>query len=104
MAGMNGTVNRYRVMALVAGVMSLLLWFVYMPLEGFKNNSDEGNSLLWIAIAHGYIYMIYVLTDNFKINWFFNTQLNLYKNILFLEVLIVFKKIRKVNVNIEIVS
>ena len=62
MAGMNGTINRYRVMALIAGVMSLLLWFVYMPLEGFKSNSDEGNSLLWIAIAHGYIYMIYVLT------------------------------------------
>ena len=62
MAGMNGAVNRYRVMALIAGVMSLLLWFVYMPLQGFKNNSDESNSLLWIAIAHGYIYMIYVLT------------------------------------------
>jgi hypothetical protein len=40
----SGTVQRYRVMAIVSGVMSLLLWFVYVP------------------IAHGYLYPIYVLT------------------------------------------
>ena len=30
--------GRFRIMALVAGVMSLLLWFVYMPVKYLLDN------------------------------------------------------------------
>jgi hypothetical protein len=39
-----GVVLRFRFMALLAGVMSLLLWFVELP------------------VVHGYVYAFYVLT------------------------------------------
>ena len=37
---MSGAIKRYRVMALVAGVMSLLLWFVDLPVAYLFNNED----------------------------------------------------------------
>jgi len=60
--GMEGAVKRFRVMALIAGVMSLLLWFVYMPMKTFSSNPDIHSSLVWIPMVHGYLYPIYVLT------------------------------------------
>ena len=59
---MAGTVKRFQVMALVAGVMSLLLWFVYVPIKAFSSNPDLPSNLLLIPIVHGYLYPIYVLT------------------------------------------
>lgn len=61
-SSMAGTVTRYRVMALVSGVMSLLLWFVYVPIKAFSSNPDLHSQLVWIPMVHGYLYPIYVLT------------------------------------------
>ena len=60
--GMEGAVKRFRIMALIAGVMSLLLWFVYMPVKLLASNPDIHSSWVWIPIVHGYLYPIYVLT------------------------------------------
>ncbi len=59
---MAGAVKRYRFMAIVAGVMSLLLWFVYVPIKAFNHNPDVHSALVWIPMVHGYLYPIYVLT------------------------------------------
>jgi hypothetical protein len=37
---MIGAVKRFRVMAVIAGVMSLLLWFVDLPVVYLFNNED----------------------------------------------------------------
>jgi len=58
----DGTVQRYRVMAIISGVMSLLLWFVYVPIKIINHSPDLHSMLVWIPIAHGYLYPIYVLT------------------------------------------
>lgn len=44
-------------MAIVAGIWSLLLWFLYMPAKYLF----DIDSLIFIPIAHGYIYIVYVL-------------------------------------------
>ena len=49
--------GRFRLMAIVAGIWSLLLWFVYMPAKYIW----EIDSLILIPIVHGYIYIAYVL-------------------------------------------
>lgn len=49
-------------MALVAGVMSLLLWFGYMPAKYLFDSENFYNSIKWVPMAHGYIYPVYVLT------------------------------------------
>lgn len=58
----DGTVQRFRVMAIVSGVMSLLLWFVYVPIKAFSHNPDLHSKLVWIPMVHGYLYPIYVIT------------------------------------------
>ncbi|MDP1712389.1 MAG: DUF3817 domain-containing protein [Candidatus Nanopelagicaceae bacterium] len=58
----DGTVQRFRIMAIIAGVMSLLLWFVYVPIKAFADNPDLASSLVWIPMVHGYLYPIYVIT------------------------------------------
>lgn len=58
----DGTVQRFRIMAIIAGVMSLLLWFVYMPIKVFADNPDLPSTLVWIPMVHGYLYPIYVIT------------------------------------------
>ena len=58
----DGTVQRFRLMAIIAGIMSLLLWFVYMPIKIFANNPDLPHTLVWIPMVHGYLYPIYVIT------------------------------------------
>ena len=59
---MDGAVKRFRIMAIVAGVMSLLLWFLYMPVKTLSSNPELHSAWVWIPIAHGYLYPIYVLT------------------------------------------
>ena len=49
--------GRFRLMAIVAGIWSLLLWFVYMPAKYLFGI----HSLIFIPIVHGYIYIVYVL-------------------------------------------
>ena len=58
---MSGAIKRYRFMALVAGVMSLLLWFVDLPVVYLFNNPDWKAAVAWIPFVHGWIYAAYVL-------------------------------------------
>jgi integral membrane protein len=48
-------------MALVAGVMSLLLWFVDLPVAYLFNNEDWKAAVAWIPFVHGWVYAVYVL-------------------------------------------
>ena len=58
---MSGAIKRYRVMALVAGVMSLLLWFVDLPVAYLFNNQEWKEAVAWIPFVHGWVYALYVL-------------------------------------------
>jgi len=59
---MSGTIKRYRVMAIISGIMSLLLWFVYMPIKYLFDLPDLHSAIVWIPMVHGYLYPIYILT------------------------------------------
>ena len=59
---MSGAIKRFRLMALVAGVMALLLWFVDLPVAYLFNNEDWKAKVEWIPRVHGLIYALYVLT------------------------------------------
>lgn len=59
---MKGVVQRFRVMAFLAGVMSLLLWFVELPVVYLIDAPDLAAKVKWIPFVHGYIYAFYVLT------------------------------------------
>ena len=59
---MKGVVLRFRIMALAAGVMSLLLWFVELPVVYLMDNPDLAAKVKWIPFVHGYVYAFYVLT------------------------------------------
>jgi integral membrane protein len=59
--GIQSVSRRYRFMAIWAGVMSLLLWFVYMPVKYIIANENWHENLIWIPIVHGFTYPIYVL-------------------------------------------
>jgi integral membrane protein len=59
---MSGALKRFRVMAIIAGVMSLLLWFVDLPVVYLFNNDDWKSMVAWIPFVHGWIYVAYVLT------------------------------------------
>jgi len=58
---MNSSVKRFRVMAIVAGVMSLLLWFVDLPVVYLFDNPDWKAAVAWIPFVHGWVYEAYVL-------------------------------------------
>lgn len=58
---MKATVQRFRVMALLAGVMSLLLWFVDLPVVYIFDNPDWKAAVAWIPFVHGWLYAVYVL-------------------------------------------
>ena len=49
-------------MAIFAGVMSLLLWFVELPIVYILNNENWESNVKWIPIVHGYVYPFYVFT------------------------------------------
>ena len=48
-------------MAIVAGVMSILLWFVDLPVVYLFDNPDWKAAVAWIPFVHGWIYAAYVL-------------------------------------------
>jgi integral membrane protein len=58
---MNSSVKRFRFMAIVAGVMSLLLWFVDLPVVYLFDNPDWKAAVAWIPFVHGWVYAAYVL-------------------------------------------
>jgi integral membrane protein len=49
-------------MAVIAGVMSLLLWFVDLPVAYLLDNAELKARVAWIPFVHGWIYLVYVLT------------------------------------------
>lgn len=59
---MKSAVIRFRIMAIICGVMSLLLWFVYMPGKYLFEATKDNEALVLIAVVHGYLYMAYLLT------------------------------------------
>ncbi len=59
---MKSVILRFRIMAVVAGVMSLLLWFVYMPVKYLFDAPNLHSATIWIPMVHGYLYPIYILT------------------------------------------
>ena len=59
---MKSTLLRFRVMAIIAGVMSLLLWFIDLPVVYLFDNADWKAAVAWIPFVHGWIYLAYVLT------------------------------------------
>ena len=59
---MSGVVKRFRTMAILAGIMSLLLWFVDLPVAYLFDNESWKEKVAWIPFVHGWIYAIYVLT------------------------------------------
>jgi len=54
--------TRFRVMAILCGVNLLLLIFAYMPAKYIWDLIDENKWLISIPIAHGYFYIVYILT------------------------------------------
>ena len=49
-------------MAMLAGVMSLLLWFVELPVVYLLDSPELAAKVKWIPFVHGYVYAVYVLT------------------------------------------
>ena len=59
---MKSVLLRFRVMAVIAGVMSLLLWFVDLPVAYLLDNAELKARVAWITFVHGWVYLVYVLT------------------------------------------
>jgi integral membrane protein len=53
---MKSSLARFRVMAIIAGVMSLLLWFVDLPVAYLFNNPEWKAAVAWIPFVHGWVY------------------------------------------------
>ena len=58
---MSGVITRFRFMAFAAGIMSLLLWFVELPVVYLIDNPQLAEKVKWIPFVHGYVYAFYVL-------------------------------------------
>ena len=61
-SSMAGSVKRYRLMAILAGAMSLLLWFVDLPVAYIFDHERWKANVAWIPFVHGWVYAVYVLT------------------------------------------
>lgn len=59
---MKGVILRFRIMAMAAGIMSILLWFVELPVVYLLDNPELEAKVKWIPFVHGYVYAVYVLT------------------------------------------
>ena len=57
-----GALLRFRVMAIVCGVNLLLLILGYMPAKYLFDALESNQWLIAIPIAHGYLYIVYILT------------------------------------------
>ena len=58
----NAALLRFRVMAIVCGVNLLLLILGYMPAKYIFDALESNQWLISIPIAHGYLYIVYILT------------------------------------------
>lgn len=58
---MKTPLNRFRVMAIICGI-NLLLLVVYMVAKYGFSAFEESNPFIFIPIAHGYFYIVYILT------------------------------------------
>jgi integral membrane protein len=58
---MKTPINRFRTMAIICGV-NLLLLVAYMVAKYAFDAFDEKNPFIVIPIAHGYFYIVYILT------------------------------------------
>jgi integral membrane protein len=54
-------IGRFRTMAIICGV-NLLLLVIYMVAKYAFDAFDQGNPFIFIPIAHGYFYIVYILT------------------------------------------
>jgi integral membrane protein len=54
--------TRFRLMAILCGVNLLLLAFGYMPAKYLFDAVESNKWLISIPIAHGYFYIVYILT------------------------------------------
>ena len=54
--------TRFRLMAILCGVNLLLLIFAYMPAKYIFDAVESNKWLISIPIAHGYFYIVYILT------------------------------------------
>jgi integral membrane protein len=69
---MSSSVKRFRFMAIIAGIMSILLWFVDLPVVYLFDNPDWKAAVAWIPFVHGWIYAVYVLVAlqfSVKVHW-----------------------------------
>lgn len=57
-----GALKRYRVMAYVTGVMLLLLCVEMVLVYVVKISPDTKSLIAWIPFAHGWIYVLYLVT------------------------------------------
>jgi integral membrane protein len=57
-----GALQRFRLMAILCGVNLLLLIFIYMPAKHLFNVVDTHQWMVFIPVAHGYLYIVYILT------------------------------------------
>ena len=60
---MNKIIFFFRFWALWAGVMSLLLWFLYMPAKYLVSDNTFYEQFIWIPIVHGFTYPVYLIAD-----------------------------------------
>jgi integral membrane protein len=57
-----GALTRFRLLAVLCGVNLLLLVFGYMPAKYIFDALDNNGWIIFIPIAHGYLYIVYILT------------------------------------------
>jgi integral membrane protein len=48
-------------MAIVCGVLSMILWFFYMPAKYLFHLERTQPWIIWITQTHGFLYIFYVL-------------------------------------------
>jgi integral membrane protein len=58
----HAALTRFRLLAILCGVNLLLLVFGYMPAKHIFNLVDSNQWMVFIPIAHGYLYIVYILT------------------------------------------
>lgn len=58
----NSALTRFRLLAVLCGVNLLLLMFGYMPAKYAFDAIENNKWLIFIPIAHGYLYIVYILT------------------------------------------
>ena len=54
--------TRFRLMAILCGVNLLLLVFGYMPAKHIFDLVATHHWMIFIPVAHGYLYIVYILT------------------------------------------